>query len=169
MNIDTENSMPVKRTLVVATILLITTIGLIAQSQTITSGGEASGSGGTVCYTIGQTAFQTNSGSGGIITEGLQQAYEIFSVTGIENTEISLIHVSAYPNPVKDNLRLRVEEENVKDFSFKVYDIQGKLLQFRKLDGLETQIDMSSYVPSTYILKVLSGKQSIKEFTIIKN
>jgi len=161
--------MPVKRTFIIATILLFTTIGLIAQSQSTASGGEASGNGGTVSYTVGQTAFQTNEGTGGTVTEGLQHAYEIFSVTGIENTEISLIHVSAYPNPVIDNLRLRVEKENIKDFSFQVYDIQGKLLQFKKLDGLETQIDMSNYSPSTYFLIVISGNQSVKEFTIIKN
>ena len=157
-----------KRTFIVATILL-STIGLFAQSLTTASGGEASGSNGTVSYTVGQTAYQTNQGTGGTVTEGLQQAYEIFTVTGIENTEISLINVSAYPNPVNDNMRLRVAEENVKDFSFQVYDMQGKLLQFKKLDGLETQIDMSNYVPSTYFLKVISGNQQIKEFTIIKN
>ena len=83
--------MPVRRTIVIATILFIATIGLFAQSQTTASGGEASGSGGTVSYTVGQTAYQTNVGTGGTVTEGLQQAYEIFSVTGIGNTEISLI------------------------------------------------------------------------------
>ena len=158
-----------KRSHTIATILIFTSIGLIAQSQTTTSGGEASGSGGTMSYTVGQTAYQTYEGSGGTVTEGLQQAYEIFSLTGFENKEISLIHVSAYPNPVTDNLRLRVEKENVTVFSFQLYDLQGKLLQFQKLGGLETQIDMSHYVPSTYFLKVLSGKQSIKEFTIIKH
>jgi type IX secretion system substrate protein len=161
--------MPVRRTIVFAAILLIATIGLFAQSQTTASGGEALGSGGTVSYTVGQSVYQSNEGTGGSVTEGLQQAYEIYTVTGIENNEISLIHVSAYPNPVKHTLRLRVEKENVSDFSFQVYDIQGKLLQFRRLDGFETQIDMSNYVPSTYFLKVLSGNQSIKEFTIIKN
>jgi hypothetical protein len=161
--------MPVKRTIVFASILNIATIGLFAQSQSISSGGNASGSGGKMSYTVGQTAYQTNEGTSGTVTEGVQQAYEIFTVIGIENNEISLIHVSAYPNPVKDKLRLRVEEIEVKDFSFQLYDAQGKLLIFKKLDGLETQIDMSNYVPSTYFLKVLSGNQSIKEFTIIKN
>ena len=161
--------MPVRKSILMATTLLIATIGLFAQSQTIASGGEASGSGGTVSYSVGQTVYQTNNGNGGTVTEGLQQAYEIFSVTGIENTEISLMQVSAYPNPVKHYLRLKVDMESVKDLSFQLYDIQGELLQNQKLVGSETQIDMSNYIASSYFLVVMSGNHSIKEFTIIKN
>ena len=161
--------MLVRKSILMATTLLIATIGLFAQSQTIASGGGASGSGGTVSYSIGQTVYQTNTGNGGTVTEGLQQAYEIFSATGIENTEISLMQVSVYPNPVKHYLRLKVEMESQKDLSFQLYDIQGKLLQNQKLVGSETQIDMSKYIASSYFLVVMSGNHLIKEFTIIKN
>jgi len=43
----------VRKSILMATTLLIATIGLFAQSQTTASGGEASGSGGTVSYSIG--------------------------------------------------------------------------------------------------------------------
>jgi len=56
-----------------------------------------------------------------------------------------------------------------KDLSFQLYDIQGKLLQNQKLEGSETQIDMSKYTAASYFLVVMSGNQPIKEFTIIKN
>lgn len=157
------------KSILLATTLLIATTGLFAQSQITASGGEASGSGGTASYSIGQTVYQTNNGNGGTVTEGLQQAYEIYSVTGVENTEIVLTQVSAYPNPVKHYLRLEVEMESVKDLSFQLYDIQGKVLQNQKLLGSEIQIDMSKYKPSSYFLIVISGNHSIKEFKIIKN
>jgi len=47
----------------------------IAQSGTVSSGGVAKGGGGTVSYSVGEAAYTTNSGTGGIVIEGLQQAY----------------------------------------------------------------------------------------------
>ena len=141
---------------------------VFAQSEITTSGGEASGSGGKVSYSVGQVAYQSYSSSIGTISEGIQQAYEIFVVTGIENTEISLVQVSAYPNPVTDYLKLSVEMESVEDLSFQLFDMQGKLLQSQKLTNSETQINMSELVSAMYFIKVISKNQSIKEFKIIK-
>lgn len=157
-----------RKIILTATVLLTATIGLFAQSGTTTSGGEASGSGGRVSYTVGQVAYQSNSSSSGTVSQGVQQAYEIFTVTGIEKNAISLVQVSAYPNPVTEYLSLKVGSEKLESLSYLLFDIQGKLLQSEKLTENETQIDMSSYVSSTYFVKVLSQNQSIKEFKIIK-
>jgi len=46
-----------------------------AQGMPTTTGGEATGSGGTVSYSVGEMAFNSYSTSGGIIIEGVQQAY----------------------------------------------------------------------------------------------
>jgi len=52
--------------------------------------------------------------------------------------------------------------------SYQLYNIQGKLLQSEKIEGTESQIDMSNYVPSTYFVRIINQNQSIKEFKIIK-
>ena len=49
-----------------------------AQEAVAAAGGEATGSGGTVSYTIGQINYTTNTGAGGTITQGVQQPYEFF-------------------------------------------------------------------------------------------
>jgi hypothetical protein len=54
--------------------------GLYAQSGTVTSGGQSTGTGGAVSYTIGQVAYNLGAGTGGIITEGLQQPAEILII-----------------------------------------------------------------------------------------
>jgi hypothetical protein len=64
---------------------------------------------------------------------------------------------------------LKVESEKLKDLSYQLYDMTGKLLQNKKLTGTETQIDMSSYVAATYFVRVIAESKSIKEFKIIKN
>ncbi|MFW6226702.1 MAG: T9SS type A sorting domain-containing protein [Bacteroidota bacterium] len=139
-----------------------------AQTSVNATGGDASGSGGSANYSAGQVVYTTNTGTNGSVAEGVQQPYEISVVTGIEETTGINLSVSAYPNPTTDFLQLKVESEKLKDLSYQLYNMQGKLLQTKDLIGTETQIDMSNYVPSTYFVRVISGNNSIKEFKIIK-
>ena len=60
---------------------------LQAQETIPATGGNASGSGGSVSYTIGQITYRTISGTNGAVTQGIQQPYEISVVTAVENTE----------------------------------------------------------------------------------
>jgi len=143
--------------------------GLQAQESVNATGGNASGSGGTASYSVGQVVYTTNTGTSGSVTQGVQQPYEISVVTGIEEAKDITLSVLAYPNPTTDYLQLKVESEKLNDLSYQLFDMNGKLLQNQKLSGTETQINMGNYVPSTYFVRVSSGNQSIKEFKIIKN
>src|SRR5689334_14951532 len=82
-------------------LLCIEFSGMNAQSNTVASGGDAKGSGGSSSYSVGQVNYATNSGGSKIITEGIQQPYEILVVTGIEKTDIDL-SAAVYPNPATD-------------------------------------------------------------------
>ncbi len=146
--------------------------GLQAQESINSAGGEATGSGGMVSYSVGQAFYNVNAGADGSIYEGVQQPYEISVVTEIEEAKEINLSVSAYPNPTTDYLTLSVGEAStslsLQVMSYNLYDINGKLLQSQKLTGTDTQIDMNNYAPSTYFVKVVNGNQSIKEFKIIK-
>ncbi len=48
-----------------------------AQSGTVVAGGNASGTGGTASYSVGEVAYSTITSSGGIVIQGIQQAYTI--------------------------------------------------------------------------------------------
>ena len=142
--------------------------GLQAQESINATGGDATGGGGSVSYSVGQVVYTTNTGTSGSVAEGVQQPYEISVVTGIEEAKGINLSVSAYPNPTTDYLTLRIDEFEISNLSFQLYDMTGKLLQTKKLTGTETQIDMSSYVSSTYFVRVITGNKSVKEFKIIK-
>jgi hypothetical protein len=159
------------KSLGVATLLTLTFSLSTVSAQTSVNaiGGDASGSGGSASYSVGQVVYTTNTGTNGSVAQGVQQPYEISVVTGLEEAKGINLSVMAYPNPTTDYLQLKVESEKLKDLSFQLYDMNGKLLQNEKLTGTETQINMSNYVPSTYFIRVINGNQSIKEFKIIKN
>ncbi len=142
-----------------------------AQTSVNTTGGNASGSGGSESYSVGQVVYTIHSGTNGTVAEGVQQPYEISVVTAIEEAKDIDLSVTAYPNPATDYLILKVDASttlSIQSLSFQLYDMQGKLLQNKKLTGTETQIDMSNLMPSTYFVKVISGGKSIKVFKIIK-
>lgn len=138
------------------------------------AGGEATGDGGSASYSVGQTFYKTTPGTDNhYIAEGVQQPFEISIETGIEEAlGINLI-ISAYPNPAQDFLILRIDNTaemlNYEVLRIQFYDLNGKLLVNKKVNGNSTNIDMSLYVPGTYFLKVIEGKREVKVFKVIKN
>lgn len=140
---------------------------LTAQESVNATGGDASGSGGSASYSVGQLVYTTNTGTDGSVAQGVQQAYEISVVLGIE--EANVITLSAYPNPTVDYLTLSIAEFEISNLSYQVYDLQGRLLQTQELTGTQTQIDMSNYGASAYFVKVYQDNKEIKTFKIIKN
>lgn len=145
--------------------------GLQAQTSLNATGGDAAGSGGSVSYSLGQMLYHTHAGNNGSVSNGVQQPYEILTVTGIEDEAINLT-VLAYPNPTADNITLHMgtsAELNTQSMSYQLYDMSGNLLQTEKITGLQTNINMGNLVSAIYIVKVLEGNKEIKTFEIIKN
>jgi hypothetical protein len=146
--------------------------GLQAQEVIPAAGGNASGSAGTVSYSVGQVIYTTNTGTNGTVAQGVQQPFEISIVTGLEEAKGINLMVSAYPNPTTDFLNLKVDASNalnIQLLSYQLYDMSGNLLETKKLVGNQTSIVMSYLVRATYFLKVIEGSKEVKTFKIIKN
>jgi hypothetical protein len=144
--------------------------GLYAQEAIPSSGGIASGSGGTASYSVGQVVYTTNDGGeNGTVAQGVQQPFEISVVLGIEEAEEINLSVSACPNPTSDYLTLSVANLDASKLAYQLYDINGNLLQSEKITGNEISIFMSNFVPATYFVKVTNENKEVKTFKIIKN
>ena len=143
--------------------------GLQAQESVNATGGDALGSGGSASYSVGQVVYTTNTGTNGSVAQGVQQAFEISVVTGLEEAKGINLSVSAYPNPTTDYLTLEVKDVELLNLHFEMYDMHGKLLQNEKSTGNQTSTVMSNLVPATYFVKVIQGNKEFKTFKIIKN
>ena len=143
--------------------------GLQAQESVNATGGDALGSGGSASYSVGQVVYTTNTGTNGSVAQGVQQAFEISVVTGLEEAKGINLSVSAYPNPTTDYLTLEVKDVELLNLHFQMYDMNGKLLQNEKITGNQTSIVMSNLLPATYFVKVIQGNKEVKTFKIIKN
>jgi len=141
-------------------------IGL-AQDAVVTSGGNASGSGGTASFSIGQTVYTTNSNSSGTVAQGVQHAYEVFEV-GIKETTLN-ISLSVYPNPTTEYLTLSIGNYNNAAITYHVYDLQGKLILSGPIVSSKTTINMSELVVATYFVQVHQEGKVTQVFKVIKN
>jgi hypothetical protein len=131
------------------------------------SGGNASGSGGTMSYTFGQVAYLTKPGTTGNVAEGVQQPFEISVITGFEDTRI-LLELSVYPNPASDFIILKIETDDFVNLNFRLFGINGNLIQSRKPDGDQTQIQMAGLKSGIYFLRISENNNELKTFKIIK-
>jgi Secretion system C-terminal sorting domain len=141
--------------------------GLQAQEAITVTGGNASSSGGSVSYSLGQVVYTTSSGSNGTVSQGVQQPFEISTVTGTKETNITLQCV-VYPNPTNDYIKLKIVNYKTGKLFYQLYDINGKLLENKKAEDNETNISMENLVSGTYLLKVTDNQKEVKTFRIIK-
>jgi hypothetical protein len=77
------------------------------------------------------------------------------------------IHV--YPNPVREELMIEIwNGEEQEAYRLKLFDMTGKLVMERKIEGNGTQqVDFNSYPSGTYLLIINADKEKF-QFKIIK-
>ncbi len=141
----------------------------IAQNVIPASGGNATGAGGSVSYSVGQVTYTTNNGTNGSVAQGVQQPYEISVVTAIEEATGILLELSVYPNPATDFATLKTGNYEGENMNYLLFDINGKVLLQNKVEGSETMIPLSDLAKGTYFLKIIDKKRELKIFKIIKN
>jgi hypothetical protein len=139
-----------------------------AQQATTASGGDASGSGGSVAYSVGQIVYTTHTGTNGSVAQGVQQPFEIQTVLGIDNPQINL-SFSVYPNPTVAMLTLNIGDFDYSNATYQLFDLNGKLLADRKIIENSTNIPMEIYPQAIYLLHVIDNNKTLKTFKIIKN
>lgn len=162
-----------KKTFVLIFIFKFALLALHAQESINISGQDAQGLEGSVSYSVGQIVNQVYVESVGIMIEGVQQPYEISSVTGTSNLKEKSFKLIAYPNPFTDIIILKIEVglnsiDIIPDIFYRLSDINGKLLRTEKIQGYENLISMVEIAPATYFLSIISNNEVIEELKIIK-
>lgn len=139
-----------------------------AQNSIPASGGNATGTGGSASYTVGQVVSATISGTSGTVTQGVQQPFEISVLTAVAEASGITLEVSVFPNPATDFVTLKIENYESDNLSYSLLGINGTLLQSDKVNGDETMIQLGNIIPGTYLLKIADKNKDIKTFKIIK-
>ena len=144
------------------------TTALYAQQDVDAAGGDASGSGGTASFSIGQIIYTYVSGSSGSSNQGVQQPYEFFFPAGINETKDINLSMTVFPNPTQAIVNLKIENQSVEGVSFQLLDPVGRTIITQTINEALTVIPMDGLASGAYILEVSNSGKSIKTFTIIK-
>ena len=139
-----------------------------AQSNTLTTGGDANSSSGSVSYSIGQIDYISASSTSGNINQGLQQPFEFYIITGTHEDGINL-NIKAFPNPTDYFVSLEVDLDDLSNLNYQLFNMHAQLLESKTIQVKNTLIDLRSLINGSYILKITRNKQEIKSFKIIKN
>ena len=138
-----------------------------AQQATLSAGGNATGSGGSVSYSIGQILYTTNNGTIGTVAQGVQQPYEISVLSGIDNFIIGL-SISIYPNPTSDILVLSIGNFDISKMTYQLFDSRNGLIDSKKIINNPQFISMQNLAGGLYFLRVINNNKNVKTFKIVK-
>ncbi len=154
--------------LLILPLLLLDFATLSAQEAITASGGEASGSGGSVSYSTGQTFYHAYSDTALQMIEGVQQPYEISIVTNIGSRLSESIDLMIFPNPTSGQLVLKVDGHYLSGLNYLMVNNQGEVIGKGTLSEAETTFRLVSQPNGIYFLSVFKDDIKQKVFKIIK-
>lgn len=139
---------------------------LHAQEVITTSGGYGETTGARVTWTIGEPVTETVTGTNSILNQGFNQGD--LTITIIKNPFQSGLGLLIYPNPAVNELMISIEESEIENLRYILFDMGGKILFENKIPGSVTHVSVNKLVPSTYILKIYQSKKEIGVYKIVK-
>jgi hypothetical protein len=155
-----------KKTSLIVSVLLATQL-VCSQEALPVSGGEATGSGGSVSYSVGQVFYTTHSGTTGSVSQGVQHSFEFQTLSNPALTTVKVTAVT-YPNPTSDYVILKISDSALNNLSYTLFDVTGKAISNGIITNGNTQIAMQQLAIGIYILKVNRHNQELKTFKVIK-
>ena len=134
------------------------------------SGDDATGSSGSVTYSIGQVFYTYIGESVYDVAQGIQQEELSQTLDTTENSVVPKAEIFVFPNPTIDYVTVNMEGFEFENGprSYQLYDLQGRLLKQNTINQNETQIDLNDLSSSIYILQVYVNNKILKTFKILK-
>lgn len=86
----------------------------------------------------------------------------------IDEAKAITLSVTAFPNPTTNYFTLSINEFDISDLSYQLFDLSGKLLIDCEIRSNRTIISVDNFVPATYLLKVMQNNKEVKTFKVLK-
>lgn len=142
------------------------------QESIVSGGGVGCSTEGSFSFTVGSMFFTTITGSTATLQQGIQMPLEVTLLSRIDEKKADVqLNLSIYPNPVHETLVIRIQplsSENANKLYYKLFNINGVLLQSEIITKTETPINLTNYGGVTFILSIQLGKTIVREYKILK-
>ncbi|MBK6949589.1 MAG: T9SS type A sorting domain-containing protein [Haliscomenobacter sp.] len=140
----------------------------LSQTNIIGGGGNGSGTGGTMSFSVGQLLVGAVYGPTGSVDYGAESPFEIFVITPVVERQLSA-QIRAFPNPFSGELNLEVRSLENKPMEYYLVDSAGRVVHRGKLQAVNTPFDFNGLAPGIYFLRIQTREQLLKTIKIIKN
>lgn len=99
---------------------------------------------------------------------GTKSLYKLTGVSvGINESQNQQINFSIYPNPVKENLNIKIELLNNEPTQLKITNLLGEVVLFEALKNYNSSININNFKSGVYFVTVVNnGIQSTKKIII---
>ncbi len=136
----------------------------------ITSGSNATSSSGTVTYSIGQVFYTYIGESVYTVAQGIQHEDTEETLSKKEDAVVVATEIFIFPNPTTDYVNINMKGVQLENgqFSYQLYDLQGRFIKQSTIDQAETQINLNELSSAIYLLQVSDNNKVYKSFKIIK-
>lgn len=160
--------MNIKNVLLTGATWLLYLVSTTAQNSIVSAGGSNASTNGSVSYSVGQPSYIYFQSLTGDVSEGVQQPYEIFT-EATDRPSLSGFKCFAYPNPVTDQLIIRINEQNSDHLSYQLSDMAGIVIASGTLFFGENQVSVGYLKPATYSFLISNRDKKLKSFQLIKH
>ncbi len=143
----------------------------IANEPSVIASGGGQGKTETISisWTLGELATTTLTGGDIILTQGFQQPFDFG--TGISTKEMNW-EITAYPNPVKDDISIKFEIDRPREFLIEIQDVTGRVISLEQhkeiFPGDVVQLNTSSFTYGVYFLKVFTSDKEQSQVLSIR-
>lgn len=142
-------------------------VALLAQRDAVSTGGVATGTGGSVSFSIGQVANDAPASGTGSVTQGVQQPYDDLS-TVIPDHGLDASDVTAFPTVTNDLVVVSVPGSTTSPLRMDVIDALGRIVVHRAIVAARTELSLGALAPGTYRLRVSDGAGPLRTFTLVR-
>ena len=122
------------------------------------------GEDGIVTYSRDHVTYTLDHSDKSAFSAGVRSSLEIYPV-GMGEGPVNMM-LEVYPEPTSKFLMLTSSDELRENMFYEVYDAMGQLISKNELMGIQTEIDMTSMIPSTYFIRVTNGAMGEKVFKV---
>lgn len=140
--------------------LMLSSSFVFSQANITSSGGDASGMGGSASFSVGQIDYSNQANANNNFHEGVQQPFEFFELLALIESDLD---IDIYPNPSSDLVNIRLEGLDVK---VSLFDLNGKRLIEQSFNS-ETSISLHEYPAAEYLLQI-EAEGKLSSYKIIK-
>jgi len=142
----------------------------IEQNVLATSGGIATGTGGSVEWTLGELVIGAFESDNNQVTQGFHQTYLLKNLLAdLGDTPLTKTKVAIFPNPTADIINITIAETTSKRKKIELIDMSGRRILSRLEFGNHIEIDLNTTPQGIYYLRISDASGlPIGRFKVVK-